>query len=83
MVRVKALVASKSSHGRDALLRRIVEIEHECELLDGQDLFDDRPPRRQRPAEIEGDTTQDDCEATETILPSEPDPRLVKVVERI
>lgn len=43
MVRVKALVASKPSHGRDTLLRQIVEIEHECELDEVQSLYDDRP----------------------------------------
>lgn len=53
MIRVKALVASKASHGRDALLRQIVEIEHDCELDETQSLYDDRPLPRRRAA-VEG-----------------------------
>lgn len=56
MVRTKALIASKASHGRDALLRQIVEIEHECELDAYQSQFDDRPRvRRQREHSVEHD----------------------------
>jgi hypothetical protein len=64
MVRVKALIASKASHGRDALLRQVVEIEHECELDEVQSLFDDRPAPR-RPVRVKeqhgGDETDDDA----------------------
>lgn len=49
MVKLRAHVASKSSHGRDELLRRIAEIEQECLIPEDQEGYDDRPVRR--PAE--------------------------------
>lgn len=43
MLKVRAHVASKSSHGRDELLREIARIESECELSENEGLFDARP----------------------------------------
>jgi hypothetical protein len=60
MVRTKALIASKASHGRDALLRQIVVIEHECELDEFSAQFDDRPRvRRPRAVEQSGDMSSE------------------------
>lgn len=68
MVRVKALIASKASHGRDTLLRQVVEIEHECELDEVQSLFDDRPmPPRPAPVrELDSGESADDDAASHT-----------------
>lgn len=55
MVKVEALIASKSSHGRDDLLRRIAGIKSECELPEPQSYYDDRPlPRRPAAIQTEG-----------------------------
>jgi hypothetical protein len=61
-VKLRAEIASKASHGRSALLQRFAEIEAECELPEGQDLYDDRPlPRRPAAtrAEHDGDDTEE------------------------
>lgn len=68
LVKVEALIASKSSHGRDALLTRIAQIKAECELDEVQSLYDDRPLPR-RPAAIEaegGDTEEHDAASHES-----------------
>lgn len=43
MLRVRAHIASKASHGRDRLLAEIAQIEKDCELDETQSLYDDRP----------------------------------------
>lgn len=53
MLRVRAHIASKASHGRDALLREIAVIEKDCELSEADSMYDDRP-RVRRPREHDG-----------------------------
>jgi hypothetical protein len=53
VVKLRREIASKPSHGRDALLVRMAEIEAECELPEPQSLYDDRPlPLPPRPAAV-------------------------------
>lgn len=42
-VKLRALIASKPSHGRDALLRQMAEIEADCMIPEDQRGYDDRP----------------------------------------
>lgn len=64
MVRLKAHIASKPSHGQRELFETIINLEVDCEIPEGQDLFDDRPlptPRAQRPhteEEVQGRTEE-------------------------
>jgi hypothetical protein len=60
------LIASKSSHGRDALLRQIAAIEHDCELEEPQSFYDDRPrpPRPGATREHDSGETEEHDEAT-------------------
>lgn len=58
LVKVRAHIASKSSHGRDELLREIAGIEAECELSERESLYDARPLPPSHPedaAELNGD----------------------------
>lgn len=76
MLKVRAHVASKSSHGRDELLREIARIESECELEEPDSLYDTRPRPLSHPAdraEHDGDgarkngaTAHDDVEPLAT-----------------
>jgi hypothetical protein len=60
-VKMRALIASKPSHGRDTLLRRMAEIEAECMIPEDQRGYDDRPVvRHHRPPvehELDGAAT--------------------------
>lgn len=42
-VKLRSLIASKPSHGRDALLRQMAEIEEACLIPEDQRGYDDRP----------------------------------------
>lgn len=47
---LKAHISEKTSHGRRDLFERIVEIEVESMVPEGQEQFDPRPPARLRAA---------------------------------
>lgn len=64
-VKLRAEIASKASHGRNALLQRFIEIEKECELVEPQSLYDDRP-RPRRPAAVNENGSGDDDTDDET-----------------
>jgi hypothetical protein len=65
MLRVRSLVASKSSHGRDTLLQQIAKIEQECEIPEPLSGYDGTPPVRPHPAvENNGDADTEHDEAS-------------------
>jgi hypothetical protein len=45
-LRLREHLLTKRSHGQDELLREMTRIELECELLESEEGFDARPPRR-------------------------------------
>lgn len=46
LLRLKAHIASKRSHGSDELLVKIAELEVESEIPESEEAYDARPPRR-------------------------------------
>lgn len=64
LVKMKAHVASKASHGRSELLEKLAEFEVACEVPEGQEGFDPAPMPRHlhRGREHDGDTSQEEGE---------------------
>lgn len=63
LVKLRAHIASKASHGRDQLLRELAQIEFDCQVPEGLEGFDAtplRPSRRADEANSDGDTSQED-----------------------
>jgi hypothetical protein len=51
LVRLRAHIATKASHGRDQLLRELALIEADCMVPEGMEGFDGVPLRRAHPVE--------------------------------
>lgn len=69
LVRVRAHIASKPSHGSSQLLKEIAQIESGCQVPEGDEGYDDTPlhPRRRDALRLEEGDSQEHGAASQAL----------------